>query len=181
VHALVIGGTGMLSKISLWLVNEGYHVSVIGRNPERMNQLINLSKEKSQFTPLLIDYCQDIQLREQLKRTIKKSGPINLVVAWIHSAGKNVLNVVSQELSSDKNSWRLFHVLGSSSDLNEVKNKTKVVPSFLYHQIQLGFIIENGHSRWLTNDEICDGIKDSIVNDKLLKIVGTLEPWEKRP
>lgn len=179
-HALVIGGTGMLSKLSLWLVNEGYHVSVIGRNSDRMNQLINASKEKSQFTPLLIDYTNDIQLRELLKMTIKKNGTIDLVVAWIHSAGENVLNVVSQELSGEK-SWRLFHVLGSSTNLNKIKNKTKTPFNCLYRQIQLGFVIENRRSRWLTHNEICDGIKDSIADDKLEKIVGTLKPWEKRP
>jgi short-subunit dehydrogenase len=115
-HALVIGGTGMLSKVSLWLVNEGYTVSVIGRNPERMNQLINASEDGSRITPLLVDYRNEIELREQLITAIKKNGPINLVVAWIHSVGKNALNVISQELSSDNHTWRLLHVLGSSSN-----------------------------------------------------------------
>ncbi len=31
-HALVIGGTGMLADTTLWLVKNGYDVSVIGRN-----------------------------------------------------------------------------------------------------------------------------------------------------
>lgn len=29
-HALVIGGSGMLAKVSLWLAENGYTVSVIG-------------------------------------------------------------------------------------------------------------------------------------------------------
>nr|WP_043934904.1 short-chain dehydrogenase [Bacillus sp. EB01] len=180
-HALVIGGTGMLSKVSLWLVNEGYNLSVIGRNPQRMNQLINASKKQSRITPLLIDYHNDIQLKEQLKMTIKKNGPIELVVAWIHSTGKNALNVISQELSSEENSWRLFHVLGSSSDLDEIKNNTTLPSNCLYRQVQLGFIVENDYSRWLTHDEICKGIKESLVNDEQVKIVGTIEPWDERP
>lgn len=40
-HALVVGGTGMLSKVSLWLVENDYHVSIIARNLERMKKLLN--------------------------------------------------------------------------------------------------------------------------------------------
>ena len=43
-HALVIGGTGMLADTSLWLVNNGYHVSVIGRSAHRMEDLRNRTK-----------------------------------------------------------------------------------------------------------------------------------------
>lgn len=32
-HALVVGGTGMLADVSIWLVNQGYQVSIIARNP----------------------------------------------------------------------------------------------------------------------------------------------------
>ncbi|MGY3190168.1 hypothetical protein ACVWXS_004902 [Lysinibacillus sp. TE18511] len=35
-HALVVGGTGMLSGVSLWLLNQGYHVSIIARNSDCM-------------------------------------------------------------------------------------------------------------------------------------------------
>jgi hypothetical protein len=180
-HALVIGGTGMLSKVSLWLVKEGYNVSVIGRNSERMNQLINTSAKGASITPLLVDYSYEIELSEQLKMAIKKNGPIDLVVAWIHSVGKNALNVISQEISSYSHTWRLFHVLGSGSNLKEIKNKVNVPNNCFYRQVQLGFIIENGYSRWLTHEEICNGIIESISKDRLVTIVGMLEPWEKRP
>lgn len=180
-HALVIGGTGMLSKVSLWLVNEGYNVSVIGRSPERINQLISASEDTARITPLLVDYRCEIELIEQLKVAIKKNGPFDLVVAWIHSAGKNALDVISHELSYDNLTWRLLHVLGSSANLEEVKNKVTIPNNCLYKQVQLGFIIENDNSRWLTNEEISAGVIEAISNDKSVTIVGTLVPWEKRP
>ena len=40
-YALVIGGTGMLTDVSLWLVREGYHISIVARNRERMERLIS--------------------------------------------------------------------------------------------------------------------------------------------
>ena len=47
-HALVVGGTGMLSEVCMWLVNQNYHVSVIGRNPEKMRGLVeNAEKRKN--------------------------------------------------------------------------------------------------------------------------------------
>ncbi|GIP63125.1 hypothetical protein J32TS6_16800 [Virgibacillus pantothenticus] len=39
-HALIIGGTGMLSRVSLWLLEKGYHVSIIARNAGRMQRLM---------------------------------------------------------------------------------------------------------------------------------------------
>ena len=43
-HALVVGGTGMLSNVVLWLIAEGYQVSVIARDAGRMNRLIEKIK-----------------------------------------------------------------------------------------------------------------------------------------
>lgn len=55
-HALVVGGTGMLAGVSLWLLEKRYHVSVIARNPERMEQLIEKTNFKNNLTPILVDY-----------------------------------------------------------------------------------------------------------------------------
>ncbi|GIP63126.1 hypothetical protein J32TS6_16810 [Virgibacillus pantothenticus] len=36
--------------------------------------------------------------------------------------------------------------------------------SCLYYQIRLGFVIKGGQSRWLTNEEISDGVIKAIKN-----------------
>lgn len=41
---------------------------------------------------------------------------------------------------------------------------------------KLGFIIDDGKSRWLTNKEISDGIIKAIKDDKPVTIVGTIHP-----
>lgn len=180
-HALVIGGTGMLSNVSLWLVRQGYHISVIGRNLQRMESLLGRSTDKHSITPLFVDYSDDNQLKEELKSSIEKNGPFELVVAWVHSYAESAIETISQEVSIQNGEWRLFHVLGSSKDINEIKRKINIPDSCKYRQIQLGFILENDHSRWLTNEEISQGVIDSIQNDRLIHTVGTIEPWEKRP
>ena len=50
-HALVVGGTGMLSGVSLWLLDQGYHVSIIARNSDRMKNLIEQTDLDSHITP----------------------------------------------------------------------------------------------------------------------------------
>lgn len=180
-HALVVGGTGMLADVTRWLVNQGYHVSVIGRNPVRMNHLITSLEKRERITPLVVDYRNDVDLLMQINRTVQQNGPIELVVAWIHSVGKKALNVISKELADNGHPWRLFHILGSSSNLEEFKQNVGLPHQCKYRQIQLGFFIESGISRWLTHEEICTGIKEAIINDSVQSIVGILEPWEKRP
>jgi hypothetical protein len=181
-HALVIGGTGMLANVSLWLINEGYHVSVIGRNSKRMNKLISLSKDETFITPILVDYNHDYELREQLDISVKKNGQIDIVIAWIHTIGKNVLkNVITEDFSGLNHPWRLLHVLGSDSNLVDVKGHVTMETNCLYRQVQLGFVIEGETSRWLTNEEISNGVIESIKKDKLVNLVGVLEPAIKRP
>lgn len=38
---LVIGGTGMLKDVSIWLLQQENHVTVIGRQQKKMQSLIN--------------------------------------------------------------------------------------------------------------------------------------------
>ncbi|MBL5768337.1 MULTISPECIES: short-chain dehydrogenase [Heyndrickxia] len=181
-HALVVGGTGMLSNTSLWLMSKGYQVSVIGRNVNRMEGLISRSIDRSLIIPILVDYSDVALLKRNLRQAIERNGPIELVIAWIHSYAENALEIISKEVSHwNEGTWSLFHVLGSSRNLSEIKSEINVFDSCRYHQVQVGFVIENGHSRWLTNEEISQGVIDSVQNDKLTNIIGTLEPWEKRP
>jgi glycerol-3-phosphate dehydrogenase len=180
-HALVVGGTGMLINASLWLNNHGYHVSVIGRNPERMQNLIKKSKNPTEITPILVDYKNDVEFKKQMEYIIQKKGTFDVVIAWVHSGVENVLELISEKNSKNNNKWTLIHVLGSSSDLKEIKSEVPVADNCLYRQVQLGFIIENGHSRWLTNEEISIGVIEAMMNDKLTNIVGVTEPYGKRP
>jgi hypothetical protein len=180
-HALVVGGTGMLAGVSLWLTENGCHLSVIARNPHKMNTLISKSPSSS-ITPLFVDYTNENKLRTEIQRTIRQYGPIQLAVAWIHSTGKNALDIIAEEISkTGGQNWKLFHVVGSSTNLEAAINSVKIPRGCLYRQVQLGFVIENGTSRWLTHDEISNGVIAAIRHDKPLSIVGTVEPWDQRP
>lgn len=180
-HALVVGGTGMLSRVSLWLIDNGYHVSIIARNDERMKQLLKETSSENHVTPLLVDYRNNEELKEKIKRTIEQNGDIDIVVAWIHSVAENALQIIVNEVSKGKNSWELFHILGSSSNLDEIKKKTAAPTNYVYYQVQLGFKFEGTRSRWLTSKEISEGVIEAIRKKKKVLIIGQIEPWENRP
>lgn len=179
-HALVVGGTGMLAGASLWLADQGYHLSVVARNSQRMESLMQKTGSGS-LTPLYVDYREEDVLREELQKTIEKNGPVQVVVAWIHTIGKNALQIIADTVSENKEPCVLYHVLGSSSDLRQIKQKAMLPGKCDYRQIQLGFILEGNISRWLTDTEISNGVIEAIQNDTEVYVVGVLEPWEKRP
>lgn len=180
-HALVVGGTGMLSDVSLWLIDNGYHVSIIARNPERMDNLTKKASSKDHVTPLLVNYTNGIELKEKIKHTINQNGSIDTVVAWIHSSAEDILPIIAGDVSNHKHEWELFHVLSSSSNLEKIKSKVTLPDTCIYHQVQLGFIMEGVHSRWLTNQEISEGVKDAIKKKKKVITIGQIEPRENSP
>lgn len=65
-HCLVIGGTGMLKDVSLLLIQQGNHVTVIGRQQNKMQSLINEADYSSKLSPLLVDYTNYISFRTAL-------------------------------------------------------------------------------------------------------------------
>src|SRR5699024_12332404 len=109
-HALVVGETGMLARASLWLLDQGYHVSIIARNPGRMGQLIEQTNFKNQVTPLVEDYKDNNGLQKKVHETITKNGAIDIVVAWNHSTALAALTILVNEISVTKDNCCIFHV-----------------------------------------------------------------------
>jgi hypothetical protein len=186
-HAMVIGGTGMLSEVSLNLLRSGYEVSVIGRSPSRFLQLAQ--KAASQGEPpsrrlslIPVDYHLSDELQKEVSKVIETHGPIRLLVSWIHADAPDALPIILMEVehTKTKEDFRLFHILGSSTDLDEMKAKVNPPAHYHYRQIKLGFILEPSGSRWLTNEEIATGVWKAIQQDTS-SVIGVLEPWEKRP
>jgi short-subunit dehydrogenase len=105
-HALVVGGTGMLKDVTLWLVKLEYHVSVIGRTKNKFSRIQNEVADPKQLTFLQLDYTNTNILKEKLTSAIAKNGPIELVVAWIHSTAPNALQTITEIVSTtNPNKW----------------------------------------------------------------------------
>ncbi|MED3396381.1 short-chain dehydrogenase [Bacillus wiedmannii] len=178
-HALVIGGTGMLKRVSMWLCEQGYHVSIIGRDEVKLENVKRASSAPENITSLSADYHNDDDVNLAIKSTVEQNGPIILVVAWIHSSTKHALSIICKELALSYEAYRLFHILGSKASRMTAKNIGDTRCS--YYRIILGFILEDTYGRWLSNEEIADGIIKGIESKRAEWIVGQIEPWELRP
>jgi hypothetical protein len=176
-HALVIGGTGMLAEVSQWLADTGITVSVIGRTSEKHRKLIELAANPQFIDSLVFDYNDLPSLQRNVKKAITKNGPISLVVSWTHTS--EPLEVVKTVLSEQKEQWKLVQIKGSR---RYFEKDNSLLPANCKHRtIYLGFIVENNQSRWLTNQEISEGVIKSIKEDTIETIIGTLQPYDKRP
>ena len=180
-HALVIGGSGMLAGVCLWLAREGHRVTVIGRDRRKLDRL---SGQNSRISGVSADYSQSAAFSETLNELMKQRGPAGLVVAWIHHSEERVIAQTADAIrlaGGADFAWHLYHVLGSSSNLDEILRSVPVPESCCYHQVQLGFVIEGDRSRWLTHEEISGGVIECIRHHHRRHVVGTLEPWDRRP
>lgn len=177
--AIVVGGTGMLREVTLWLSRQGYRVFVIGRNERKLKNVVN-EGQPGTIIPVAVDYHDDNGFFRKIDEVKRVNGPVELVVSWIHSSAPRAFDILN-DVVNDKadDTWRLFHVRGSSAALS---NTPIHVPEHCrYRQVVLGFIIENGQSRWLSHQEISGGVIKAIKQDLKDSVVGKVEPWEQRP
>ncbi|PFJ15768.1 short-chain dehydrogenase [Bacillus cereus] len=178
-HALVIGGTGMLKKVSMWLCDQGFLVSIIGRDEVKLENVKRASSVPENITCLPLDYHNDADVTLSIKSAIEKNGPITLVVAWVHSSAKHALSLICKEIELSSETYSLFHILGSKASRMTAQKIGGIQCS--YHRVILGFILENTYGKWLTHEEISNGVIKGIKSKCDEWIVGGVEPWELRP
>lgn len=177
----------MLRGVSLHLARLGHAVSVIARRRKRLQSLVEAAAGfPGEIVPLQVDYGDSAELEGALERSAEALGPIQLVVCWVHSVANDPLSVVAKTMAAASYSARLFHVRGSAvanpaEGGPRVPRSVLAFPALGYRQVVLGFVIENGRSRWLTHQEISGGVIEAVTSDREYSIVGTVEPWSMRP
>ena len=179
-HAVVIGGTGMMSGVSCWLGQHGYAVSVVARRPNKLpcTTLENMN-------PIAFDYQHTDELRSVIEQAGVEHGAITLAVCWIHDSAPDAPDVVANVLNEQGVPVKYVHVLGSASADPATWQNGKVATfahyeNIVYQRVVLGFVIERW-SRWLTHREIATGVIRAIQSKDDVTIVGQIRPWELRP
>jgi hypothetical protein len=97
-HALVIGGTGMLRGLVLWLAERHETVTVVSRR-----------RSVPGTNAVHLDWHDTAALRAALAEATAAHGSIELAVCWIHSTAPEAIDVVAEAVLPD----RIFQVLGS--------------------------------------------------------------------
>jgi NAD(P)-dependent dehydrogenase (short-subunit alcohol dehydrogenase family) len=188
-HALIVGGTGMLRGVCARLARQMDEISVIARDAKRLAKLreeIARLTGRNSVVPISVDYLNSSALRMELQRSIELRGPVSLTIAWIHSIAPEAPYIVAECAGRGPSVSRFFHVLGSAgSDPSQPDPKRaerfRQFPLIDYRQVVLGFSRSGGASRWLTDEEICDGILQAIERDYWRHVIGTVHPWEAHP
>jgi len=135
------------------------------------HHMLNLDWESSAFSNSLNQHVQSI-------------GYPGLVLVWLHKDA--LIPKVALAISTDKTACSFYHVRESAAadpaqQNGDILAGHQLPKSFSYHQIILGFHIENGVSRWLANSEISNGVGLAIENSIPDSIIGTVRPWSLRP
>lgn len=173
-RVLVVGGSGMLAGLARTLCARADRVSILSRNEKRIRAVSDAVE------PIVCDYNDGVALSEALSQI---EAP-DLVVAWIHGRAPQARRAFAKCLIAE---GRFVQVLGSAvadpthpERLAEMAKAADALP-IDYQAVVLGFAVEKGASRWLTNEEISTGVLSAIESEKPMSIVGTVEPWSAKP
>ncbi len=186
-HSLIIGGTGMLRGVTKHLLRDFDIVSVIARNDDGFSKVEDEAGKLSiKLNRLQLDYMNYQDLTNSLLNAIKDFGDISLVVSWIHHTAPMAPLIIAKVINHSNTKCDYYELLSSSEaepdDSKASRAKAfEVFENISYHKIILGFVTENDTSRWLENEEITRGVIDAVNGNHMEYIVGSVEPWNKKP
>lgn len=183
-HALVVGGSGMLSELTTTLLTRGGRVSCVGRNARRLARIAANADER--FLALAVDYRNTVSLASELQRARTVFGPVSHVIAWIHDPIQPVLQQLLDFIGPAEQTVDLLMILGSAAadptrkgaDLQQLMLP---FPNVAYREVILGFVLHGSSSRWLSHDEIAQGVLRAFDSSERSSTVGVTSPWGRRP
>lgn len=207
-HVLIVGGTGMLAGATDWCIARAPMTTVLARRATTFASSRPAAKA-ARIDPIAVDYHDAEALHTQLRKALARHGRPDLVVTWIHSSAPSAFDTIAAEVAaapppaSHTGSVDVIRVLSSayadpSRGAHLTPRSLSDNPQLRGHAVVLGFVIEGTASRWLTNAEISQGVIDAIhrarhepygAHHELdmvpitvpVSIVGTIEPWNRRP
>jgi hypothetical protein len=179
-HALVIGGTGMLKRVAESLSKEGCHVSVMGRSPEHFTGMMKeISAPPGMISFIQADYYRPAQFEEGIKQAVRDRGMFDLAATWMRSDASDSFQWLLQYIAKDDKLTELYEIKGSHASREHFEGRDSA--NLKWMRIILGFRLDGKRARWLTHEEISDGVLEAIRQKTSLYTAGVTEPWEKRP
>ena len=183
-HVLVIGGTGMLREVSLFLAKHDNTVSVVALEAVDLENLKQEAQiENGRINTIEVDYCEGKRFQNAVKAAMEAHGPITLAIAWMHtSALPDAANLLVDVISEHSPVCRYFQVLPSSGitgkDRRFLENPFPQHNKILYRKIILGFRVDQGMRAYLSNKEIASGVIKALRDDAKDAVLGTVDSLE---
>src|SRR5262245_7611583 len=143
-HALVVGGTGMLRGVGLWLAKRGWDVSVVAR---RHATLAALAREAGgRVWPASADYRDAGAVAAARRTALTARGPVEIAASWIHDDAPRAAAIVGSLIADDRRPARYFDVVGSEAAdpaaWMGAGEALRTIPGIRYRRIVLGFVLE---------------------------------------
>ncbi len=187
-HALVVGGTGVLRAATMQIAERFETVTVIARSRDRLRALhAEAAHLPATIHALALDYRDSGALRDALMDAQASYGPIDLAVCWIHSVAPDAPGIVAScaalARSAGGGTCDFVHVVGSAAadPSRDADDEGIEMEGVQYRQVVLGFVIDGGRSRWLTDNEISTGVMAAVESSEVRSIVGVVRPWDRKP
>ena len=198
-NALLIGATGMLWPLVKALLEQGVHgraiehITLIARSRQAfVRQRAALpAKQAARLHFIAADYHDLSQLTRALLDAPPHTRKSGLVIAWIHSSAPGALPTILNHLDlPEARATQVVQLFGSASKRAGTgafyENQCLAMGTredIVYQRVVLGFIREQAHSRWLTDEEVSRGTFDAIEGGEaeVERVVGVVEPWDERP
>lgn len=162
--ALVIGGSGMLAGAVVVLTKSYDVVGVVGRDIAKLDRLQDSS---SRIVPITVDYSDTVHFSAILDKFVEEKGSPELVISWVHDHTPDAVLIAAEHCTGD-----FYDVTGQSGiQPNHISHEHEAKLSHIrYHRV----ILAHKGSRWLTNDEISDGVLAAVTQGLKQYIVGEL-------
>jgi len=179
---LLIGTTGMLSDAARHMVQTAPGaIAVVSRRADAFS-----------FSDAALDSrttCHSVNWKDQsaflttLDDIASAHGPFTQALVWMHGRDDPLRAHVTHHMAEN---GVLVEVLGSAASrpgaFGDIRvRQMQAQPHIRYRQVLLGFVHDDGKSRWLTHEEICAGAVAAATSDEAVTIAGQVDPWELRP
>lgn len=158
-HALVVGGTGMLSGVVAELVRDGWHVVVPSRRYAPIPaDLPESAHDDRRALWVEADWAAPESFAERAEKAL--GGKAELLVAWVHDAYReDVLAAITPLLATDA---VVVEVRGSAAAAPDSDGAEPSLPEHDTQLVVLGFVRDGESTRWLTHREISEGVLDAV-------------------
>lgn len=177
----------MLAGVCLSLMQAGNTMTVVARDRDKLARLRDKGNGRSgKIVPVAVDYSHTDELVRALEKAIGEHGNVSAIVSWIHNHSRKLLISIIDLIGNDSDPPEFFDILGSDaanpqSAEDDVSIALKHRRDIRYYRIILGFKITSTGSRWLTDEEICDGVLKAMHTRNTVTIVGVVEPSDRKP
>lgn len=179
---LLLGTTGMLSAAAHHAAIRADECVLVSRNARDFS--FGSAALDAKLTRLSISYEDKAELLDALA----DHAPFDLALTWIRPRAELLRAAIDALIAPG---GLLVEVMGSRSILTGSNGEPSIAalradalahqPDIVYAQVILGFMRENGASRWLSQEENSAAAIAQIEAPQARRIAGVLEPWDERP